>query len=183
MIWLSLWGGVTFPQDSATPLTPSAEKVAPMVIPSTETGFFPCVAVATAVATMLAGVTPTVAAVVIGGGLGALSRYGVSQGTLHWVKGSFHGTMLVNILGSFAFGTVTGRVARGGTGIADTAWLDLMTTGFLGGFTTFSTFANDTVQMAHREGLFFSALYTGFSVAVAVMAILAGEFAGTTLLP
>ncbi|CAK0777167.1 fluoride exporter [Gammaproteobacteria bacterium] len=185
VVCLSLWGSVTLSQDNVIPPIPATEKATPTPppTPSSEASLLPGIAAISTVAAVFASINPTVAAVTIGGGLGALSRYTVSRGVNGWVEGSFHGTMVVNIIGSFAFGTISGWVARSSSGIADTAWLDLMTTGFLGGFTTFSTFAHDTVQIAHEEGILFSALYTGFSVAVAVMAILAGEFVGTTLLP
>ncbi|CAK0775615.1 fluoride exporter [Gammaproteobacteria bacterium] len=183
VFWLGLWGEVALSQDADMPVTPNIEGVISSAAPATKSGLLAGAAAATTVATIFAGINPTVAAVVIGGGLGAVSRYAVSQGVNRWVEGSFYGTMAVNITGSFAFGTVSGWVARSGSWIAGTAWLDLMTTGFLGGFTTFSTFANDTVQIARRGGVLFSSLYIGFSVAVSVMGVLAGEFIGTALLP
>lgn len=181
VVYLNLWGGIAFSQDSVGSNPVAKEINSPDNYLLRSNCIFG-IGATTALAALFSSINSTVAAVIIGGGLGALSRYTVSQGVGHMVEGSFHGTMTVNIIGSFVFGTVTGLIARH-DGIADTAWKDLMTTGFLGGFTTFSTFAHDTVQMAHDHGILFSALYTGFSVAVAVVAILSGEYVGNTLLP
>ena len=140
-------------------------------------------AVVSAIAAAFAGINPTLSAIAIGGALGSLSRYFVSSQVGAWHGGDFpYGTMAVNIVGSFLFGVVGGVAARNDH-IADTAWLDLMTTGFLGGFTTFSTFANDTVRLSHEEGMLTAAAYTGVSVGISVFSVLAGEMVGLRVLP
>ncbi|CAK0761536.1 fluoride exporter [Gammaproteobacteria bacterium] len=183
VIVFNFWTCAALSQDVITPIIPASDKIHSDSTAPVKNRYFPEIFAITTVASILSTINPTISAIIIGGGLGSLSRYTVSQGVSHWVDGSFHGTMAVNIIASFIFGTITGWVARGDSGIANTAWLDLMTTGFLGGFSTFSTFAKDTVEIAREEGILFSALYTGFSVGVSVVAILAGEFVGTLLLP
>lgn len=147
------------------------------------TAFIGISAALSATTVALGGISPTVTAIAIGGALGSLSRYFVSTHVGARYGSEFpYGTMTVNIVGSFLFGTVGGWVARRDH-IADTAWLDLMTTGFLGGFTTFSTFSNDTVQIAREEGMLTAALYTGLSVGISVLSVLAGEMVGIRWLP
>jgi len=89
----------------------------------------------------------------IGGGLGALSRWGLSTGieklTLKTVLHKFPlGILTCNLLGCFLIGCVFGYFAQ-----KYPAWaFPLLVTGFLGGFTTFSTFGRDTFE-AFNDGL------------------------------
>jgi protein CrcB len=123
-------------------------------------------------------INPAVMPVAIGGALGSASRYMISQGVGGFMEQDYpYGTIAVNIIGSFVFGTISGWAGlREET--PDSAWITLVTTGFLGGFTTFSTFAHDTVGLAQKNGFLSASLYTTFSVSVAIMAMLAGELTG-----
>ncbi len=87
--------------------------------------------------------------VFLGGGLGAAARYGF---TLIF-SCSLWATFLVNVVGSFLIGLFAGAALPNTTRL-------LLTAGFCGGFTTFSTFAKENVQLLlqGRFGLF--ALYT-----------------------
>lgn len=78
------------------------------------------------------------------GGLGTLARYGVGLGA-NAVFGPQHpwGTFIVNILGSFLFGLVSGLIAAEWF---PEHWRIYLLTGFLGGFTTFSAFAFENQQ-------------------------------------
>ncbi|MCC6315482.1 MAG: fluoride efflux transporter CrcB [Thermomicrobiales bacterium] len=85
-------------------------------------------------------------AIGLGAAFGANARYLVSG----WAADRFGirfpvGTLIVNISGSFAIGFVVTLLARrfGGGGDAQL----LLATGFLGGYTTFSTFAYETVAL------------------------------------
>ncbi|KOR30517.1 hypothetical protein TI04_05450 [Achromatium sp. WMS2] len=123
----------------------------------------------------------SVAAVAIGGALGSVTRYMVSQGVGGWLEQDYpYGTVAVNVIGSFVFGMVSGWAGlREET--PEAAWLALVTTGFLGGFTTFSLFAYDAVDLAHEHGVYSATLYTMLSVGVSVVAVLTGEYFGSTI--
>ena len=58
------------------------------------------------------------------------------------------GTLAVNLLGCFAFGILFAAFSKHSA--TDNAWYLLLTTGVCGGFTTFSTFANESVQMLQQ---------------------------------
>jgi CrcB protein len=82
--------------------------------------------------------------VMLGGGLGAACRYGVSLATARWFGSGFPwGTLIVNLAGCLLIGLVFGMTARGTTHPAERLFF---VTGFLGALTTFSTFALETTQ-------------------------------------
>lgn len=87
--------------------------------------------------------------IVLGGAAGGLSRYTVSGIVQRRTKGSFPtGTMTVNVTGALVAGFVVGLVASRGFDDSAVGWL---TTGFLGGFTTFSTWMVET-DLAAADG-------------------------------
>ncbi len=77
----------------------------------------------------------------LGGGLGALSRFGLSKLITSVCGTEFPlGILLCNLVGCFSIGFVTGFIQKG---LPD--WIGpFLLIGFLGSFTTFSTFANDS---------------------------------------
>jgi CrcB protein len=105
--------------------------------------------------------------------LGVLARYGISSGfhgaTLPWV------TVAINVLGSFLLGLLV--VQHGLSQEARTA----LGVGFLGGFTTFSTFTVQAVLDvdAGRPGTAFA--YVGVSLALGFAAAAAGFYLGRAL--
>jgi len=111
----------------------------------------------------------------LGGGLGALSRWGLSAGieklTLRTALHQFPlGIMVCNVLGCFLIGCVFGHFLQ-----KHPSWVvPLLVTGFLGGFTTFSTFGRDTLE-ALQNGLPLTAvLNILLSVILGVLAVWAG---------
>lgn len=84
----------------------------------------------------------------LGGGLGTLARYGLSTFAQQTHGGSFPiGTLLVNIIGCFVVGFLmeTFQSRR----LGDPHLRGFMTVGFLGAFTTFSTFSYETASLVH----------------------------------
>ena len=109
--------------------------------------------------------------VFLGGGLGALARYGVAQ-----VIASPISTLVVNVAGGFLIGVVLGGPGDDWSPVVRLA----ATVGFLGGFTTFSTFTADTFGVAETSVLR-AGLYVAASVVLALVAFAAGERVGTQL--
>ena len=76
------------------------------------------------------------------GGAGAVARFRIDGAIAARREGAFPlGTFVINILGAFALGLLTGASVTG-------AWLFVLGTGFLGSFTTFSTWIFETDRLA-----------------------------------
>ena len=118
-------------------------------------------------------------AVALGSALGGVGRYGLSR-LWPWVPGGWPtATMMVNLLGSFAIGLLSvGLSARAGG--AETARLFWMT-GVLGGFTTYSAFALETVTLAGAGEAMRAAAYVVVTVLVCLVAAFAGRALGMML--
>ncbi|MEL6372717.1 MAG: fluoride efflux transporter CrcB [Pseudomonadota bacterium] len=111
--------------------------------------------------------------VCVGGALGAGTRHLVNLIALRALGPSFPwGTFIVNIAGSFAMGLLIGIFAQR-TQTSPELRL-LLTTGLLGGFTTFSAYALDIVALMERKAPLAAAGYMFGSVGLAVMALIAG---------
>ena len=111
--------------------------------------------------------------VFIGAGVGGALRHGVNIGAAKLFGYGFPlGTMIVNIVGSFAMGLLAGYFAfRPGIGQHVRLFL---TTGILGGFTTFSAFSLDTALLVERHSYGMAAGYAVGSVAASVSALFFG---------
>jgi CrcB protein len=87
----------------------------------------------------------TALAVALGGGLGALSRYGLEGVIAPRQRSGFPlSTFLINMSGSAALGLLVGLVLANHVGSWLLPWIG---TGFLGGYTTFSTFTYETLRL------------------------------------
>ena len=84
-------------------------------------------------------------AIAAGGALGAMSRFALSHQTYEWFGRSFPwGTLSVNVIGSFLMGVLA--VLLVDKLDLSSEWRAFLMVGFLGAFTTFSTFSYETVQ-------------------------------------
>jgi CrcB protein len=111
--------------------------------------------------------------VFLGGGLGAALRHGVNIGAARLVGTAFPwGTLTVNVVGSFVMGLLTAWFAFEGS--PSQHWRLFLTTGVLGGFTTFSTFSLDSVLLYERGELGLAALYIVVSIVAGVGGLVAG---------
>lgn len=121
----------------------------------------------------------TLISLVIGGSLGAIARWGLQR----WVDGRFSsgapfpwGVFVVNVLGCFAFGWLMSKL-EGRTWASDPVRVAIFT-GFLGSFTTFSTFGWETLALM-REGQSLLALaHVAASVMLGLLAVWAGLVLG-----
>ena len=115
----------------------------------------------------------TLAAIGIGGALGAISRYGVSLAAMHLIGHGFPwGTLIVNIAGSFLMGVLIAVFAH--IWHPSETWRLFLVTGFLGGFTTFSAFSLDVVSLYERKEFLVAGLYGMTSVILSIGALFGG---------
>jgi CrcB protein len=113
------------------------------------------------------------AIVFLGGGLGAALRHGINLGALRWLGPGFpFGTLIVNVTGSLLMGLIAGYFAFKGD--ASQHWRLFLTTGILGGYTTFSAFSLDAALLYERGEVSLAGVYVLGSVLLSIAALFAG---------
>lgn len=111
--------------------------------------------------------------VFLGGGIGAAMRHGVNRASLAYLGPVFpYGTMIVNVGGGLLMG-VLAELFLIKTGFSQEGRL-FLTTGVLGGFTTFSAFSLDAALMWERSDYGPLAFYVAGSVLLSIGALFAG---------
>ena len=116
--------------------------------------------------------------VAAGGALGAVCRYLSTSFVAARLGSNFpYGTLTVNVLGSFLIGLITAMACHN----ADPHLMLLLVTGFLGGFTTFSTFSLDAVSLYGSADYLRMFLYIAGSVLAGIGAAVAGMALGNLL--
>ena len=111
--------------------------------------------------------------VFVGAGIGGAMRHGVNVAATRLLGLGFpYGTVIVNVVGSFAMGLLAGYFAYR-AGVPQHIRL-FLTTGMLGGFTTFSTFSLDAAVLVERHSFGAAAGYMIGSVAAGVVALFFG---------
>ncbi|MBC7840690.1 MAG: fluoride efflux transporter CrcB [Gemmatimonadaceae bacterium] len=118
--------------------------------------------------------------VALGGGVGSALRAMLVWGTAGRVGTAFPlGVLLVNVLGCFVFGVAI-RYGVGSSAMSDSTRL-LITTGFCGGFTTFSAFSMDILEGLEQGRTVMITTYVCLSVILGVLAMVAGMSLAKTL--
>ncbi|MBX9932748.1 MAG: fluoride efflux transporter CrcB [Methylobacterium sp.] len=117
--------------------------------------------------------------VFLGAGLGGVMRQGVNVASTRLGSGFPYGTFCINVLGSLAMGLVIGWFALRGDGMQARLFV---TTGVLGGFTTFSAFSLDAVTLLERGETNAALIYVLGSVIVSIGALFVGLSAMRTIL-
>jgi CrcB protein len=113
--------------------------------------------------------------VALGGALGSVARYAFSGIAVRWFGASFPwGILFVNVSGSFAIGLLATLVAADGRPFLGIDARAFVLVGVLGGFTTFSSFSLETLELA-RGGALGAA---GANVALSVVLCLVGAWLG-----
>jgi CrcB protein len=113
--------------------------------------------------------------VAIGGATGASLRFFVSQLILNWLgKGFPFATLVVNISGSLIMGFLYGLIEQGNLEVH--VYRTLIGIGFLGAFTTFSTFSLDTLLLFQQGEMIKAMLNIILNVTLCVLAAALGVF-------
>lgn len=113
--------------------------------------------------------------VFLGAGLGGALRQGVNLATLRLFGAAFpYGTITVNVVGSLVMGLLAGWFAQKAD--PGQAWRLFLTTGVLGGFTTFSTFSLDTFFLWERGQIAVAFLYVLASLVLGLIGLFLGLF-------
>jgi CrcB protein len=108
-----------------------------------------------------------------GAGIGGALRHGVNVGAAKLFGYGFpFGTLIVNVIGSFLIGLLAGYFAFR-PGISQDVRL-FLTTGILGGFTTFSAFSLDSALLIERHAYALATVYVAGSVAASLVALFLG---------
>jgi len=124
----------------------------------------------------------TLIAIAIGGAIGSLARYGLTIWSEHALGTEFpYGIFIANIAGSFAIGVCFVLLFE--KALLPEVWRSLLMVGFLGAFTTFSTFSLQAVGLLQDGRLMSAAFYVLGSVVLSIVGAWAGiaatrQFAG-----
>ena len=111
--------------------------------------------------------------VFVGGGIGAALRHGFNIAFARLLGTAFpYATLFENVSGSIVMGMLVAYFAFK-SGIPH-HWQLFLTTGILGGYTTFSTFSLDVALLYERGELALAALYVALSVALSIGGLFAG---------
>ena len=120
-------------------------------------------------------------AVAIGGSCGAVVRFLVSSGLYQWLGRGFpYGTLVVNVVGSFLIGLLTEALILQRVAIS-LEYRAAILVGFIGAFTTFSTFSLETIYLIEQGNLTKAALNVVVSVLGCLFAVWIGLLCGRTL--
>lgn len=113
-------------------------------------------------------------AVGLGGLLGSVSRYMLSSVIQsHTHQGFPFGTLAVNIIGCFLIGLLIGFSLNKPGMLSDNTRL-FLSTGFCGGFTTFSAYSAEAFTLLDKGDIYLAILYIGISILAGLLATWAG---------
>jgi CrcB protein len=123
---------------------------------------------------------PTALGIAVAGAIGALARYGLEGFVSRRTPGAFPwGTFVVNMTGSFALGLIFTLLTER---FAIDPWLrSSLTIGFLGAYTTFSTFSLESYRLFSDGAIGLALANTLGSVAAGLGAVYLGVVAGRVL--
>jgi CrcB protein len=113
--------------------------------------------------------------VALGGALGSVARYAFSGRAVRWLGAEFpYGTLFVNVTGSFTIGLLAALVASDGRPLLGADARAFLLVGVLGGFTTFSSFSLETLNLARSGALGPATLNVAGSVVLCLAAVSLG---------
>lgn len=119
--------------------------------------------------------------IAVGGALGSVARYALGAVVQHRADGLFPwGTLLINVTGSLMLGFVVQYFSESATVTSETR--AFLTTGLLGGYTTFSAFSYEAVRLMEDGNYRAAAFYVGASVVMSLAGTIGGIEAARELL-
>lgn len=119
----------------------------------------------------------TLLAVMVAGAVGAAARYGVDGLVSNRITGELPwGTLVVNLSGCFVIGFLSTLLTERFT--VDPGLRIALTVGFVGSYTTFSTWALESTQLAQAGSWGVALLNVGASIVVGFLAVVAGAAVG-----
>lgn len=121
-------------------------------------------------------------AVALGSAIGGTARWLLSEWMQAWAVGGFPwGTLFVNVTGSLLIGFYAALTAPEGRLLAGPRQRHFVMTGICGGYTTFSIFSLETLQMAQAGRLALSGLHLSISLAAWLLAVWTGYALATRM--
>jgi len=118
-------------------------------------------------------------AVFLGAGFGANARYWIGIWAVNKFEVAAIGTLTVNISGSLLMGVV---LAFASAERLSSNWVPFLAAGLLGGFTTFSAFSGEVMQMIQLRHFELAVLYMVASVLLSLLACYVGFFGASAIL-
>ena len=115
----------------------------------------------------------------VGGAFGAIARHVVNQMAMTQLNSSLMGTFAVNISGSFVLGIFAGILSSYPNLPEETRLF--MAVGFLGSYTTFSTFSLATIQLLEKGDLFNALINIVSTIIIGLVAAMAGLVIGRAI--
>lgn len=110
--------------------------------------------------------------VFFGAGICGAARHGVNMAVSGSLLTQFpYATLIINVMGSFLMGAVAGYFAL--KSYLPQHWRLFLTTGILGGFTTFSAFSLEAVLLYERGAIELAAIYVAASACISILALFA----------
>jgi fluoride exporter len=122
--------------------------------------------------------------IAIGGALGSMARFWLAAFVAAILGPQFPwGTILINILGSFVIGFFSTFTGPGGRFVASFDLRAFVMVGICGGFTTFSAFSLQTLDLAREERWLWAGGNVVISVVICLLAVWAGHLLATAMIP
>ena len=115
--------------------------------------------------------------VALGGALGSVLRFWLGSLIGHKAGAPFWGTLFVNVTGCFLIGLL-GNLRENGPGEFDRYFLMV---GVMGGYTTFSTFSLQTLELFHAGNTGLAVLNVALSMVLCLLGVWLGAIAGRSL--